>query len=340
MSWLEAVAYDRLDRANGIRLPPRIATRRMVLAVDPAPPVVAASPARTVGYDGGHDQYVELRREVRRSRRSTRGLHAPCTAASQSEDTRDRPLPVPGPAPRSAARWSRASACRTRPAQRRTRRATRCVGGRVLVGGDGRLGTAAGRPPSTRRRRHGRTSRDPTRPATRAWCSTPPASTDVATGCVAAHDFFTPAAARSLSRCPRVVVLGTPPGATLDAGERDRPARARGLHPLARQGDRPRRHRPARLRRPGRRGPASASTLRFLLSPKSAYVSGQVVRVGTGGATDAPPADAGRARSTGKVALVTGASRGIGAAIARVLPATARRWSASTCPQAAGDLPA
>ena len=33
----------------------------------------------------------------------------------------------------------------------------------------------------------------------------------------------------------------------------DRAARARGLHPLARQGDRPRRHRPAGLRRPGGR---------------------------------------------------------------------------------------
>jgi 3-oxoacyl-[acyl-carrier protein] reductase len=58
------------------------------------------------------------------------------------------------------------------------------------------------------------------------------------------------------------------------------------------------------------------STLRFLLSGKSAYVSGQVIRVGDGkveepGDWDKPLAD--------KVALVTGASRGIGAAIARVL---------------------
>jgi len=51
------------------------------------------------------------------------------------------------------------------------------------------------------------------------------------------------------------------------------------------------------------------STLRFLLSPRSAYVSGQVVRVGAG--RDVPLA--------GRTALVTGASRGIGAAIAEVL---------------------
>jgi 3-oxoacyl-[acyl-carrier protein] reductase len=51
------------------------------------------------------------------------------------------------------------------------------------------------------------------------------------------------------------------------------------------------------------------STLRFLLSPRSAYVSGQVV-------------DAGAGRDvalTGRTALVTGASRGIGASIADVL---------------------
>jgi 3-oxoacyl-[acyl-carrier protein] reductase len=50
-------------------------------------------------------------------------------------------------------------------------------------------------------------------------------------------------------------------------------------------------------------------TLRFLLSPRSAYVSGQVMRVGPG--RDVP--------LTGRTALVTGASRGIGAAIAEVL---------------------
>ena len=59
------------------------------------------------------------------------------------------------------------------------------------------------------------------------------------------------------------------------------------------------------------------STLRFFLSPKSAFVSGQVVRIGPGAAPagkvdwDSP--------LNGKVALVTGAARGIGAAIAEVL---------------------
>ena len=62
--------------------------------------------------------------------------------------------------------------------------------------------------------------------------------------------------------------------------------------------------------------PGAAGALAFLLSGRSAYVSGQFLPVTTrAGAT---PADAARPLA-GKVAVVTGAARGIGAAIVRTL---------------------
>ncbi|MET4061419.1 3-oxoacyl-[acyl-carrier protein] reductase [Arthrobacter sp. UYP6] len=62
--------------------------------------------------------------------------------------------------------------------------------------------------------------------------------------------------------------------------------------------------------------PGTAAALRFLLSGRSAYVSGQFLTVGSDAGT--LPADW-TAPLAGKVAVVTGAARGIGAAIARIL---------------------
>ena len=77
-------------------------------------------------------------------------------------------------------------------------------------------------------------------------------------------------------------------------------------------------------------GASPESALRFLLSARSAYVDGQSVRLGTG---DAPaPADW-EHPLVSKVAVVTGAARGIGAAIAEVL---ARDGAQVVC----ADLPA
>jgi 3-oxoacyl-[acyl-carrier protein] reductase len=58
-----------------------------------------------------------------------------------------------------------------------------------------------------------------------------------------------------------------------------------------------------------------AGPLRFLGTPRSAYVSGQVLRL----AAPLPGAEAWTRALSGKVALVTGAARGIGAATARAL---------------------
>ena len=62
--------------------------------------------------------------------------------------------------------------------------------------------------------------------------------------------------------------------------------------------------------------PAALGALRFFLSGRSAYVDGQFVRISS--ASGELPADADKPLA-GKVAVVTGAARGIGAAIARTL---------------------
>ena len=81
---------------------------------------------------------------------------------------------------------------------------------------------------------------------------------------------------------------------------------------------------------------AVTSTLAFLLSAKSAYVSGQVIRVG--GATPEPGSTDWQQPLRGKAALVTGASRGIGASIARTLHRDGARIVGLDVAQAAGSL--
>jgi 3-oxoacyl-[acyl-carrier protein] reductase len=153
------------------------------------------------------------------------------------------------------------------------------------------------------------------------------------------QSFFTPLL-RSLETCPRVVVLGTPPESTGSAGER---VAQRALEGFTR----------SLGKEVGRGGtvqlvyvvPAAdaavASTLAFLLSPKSAYVSGQVVRVGVHGSTTvAEPVEDWTRPLAGKVALVTGASRGIGEQIARVLHRDGATVLGIDVPQAASELQA
>ncbi len=78
------------------------------------------------------------------------------------------------------------------------------------------------------------------------------------------------------------------------------------------------------------------STLRFLLSPRSAYVSGQVVRIGVGVART-PQIDWERPLQ-GRAALVTGASRGIGEAIASTLHRDGAKLVLLDVPALADDL--
>jgi len=130
------------------------------------------------------------------------------------------------------------------------------------------------------------------------------------------RDFFTPVM-RSLEANARVVVLGTPPE-LLEGGER---VAQRALEGFTRSlGKEIGKGSTVQLVYVAEGAEAGLlSTLAFLLSPKSAYVSGQVVRIGAHGTGDVGQVADWTRPLEGKVALVTGASRGIGAEVARVL---------------------
>jgi len=121
-------------------------------------------------------------------------------------------------------------------------------------------------------------------------------------------------ALRRLGRCARVVVVGRDPALASSPAQR---AARRSLEGITRS--------VAKELRAGATAnlvlvtdgseSAALGTVEFLLSARSAYVDAQVFRVGAGAAaqaTDDRPLD-------GKVAVVTGAARGIGAEIARTL---------------------
>jgi 3-oxoacyl-[acyl-carrier protein] reductase len=134
------------------------------------------------------------------------------------------------------------------------------------------------------------------------------------TGLRALYDFFHPAA-RSLRPCGRVVVLGTAPEDCANPREATAQRALEGfVRSVAKEFGRGSTAQLVYVA-PGAED-AIESTLRFLLSPKSAYVSGQVIHVGPAAVTT--PASWVRPLE-GKVALVTGAARGIGEAIAHVL---------------------
>jgi 3-oxoacyl-[acyl-carrier protein] reductase len=162
-------------------------------------------------------------------------------------------------------------------------------------------------------------------------------ATGIATtdGLRALYDFFKDAITK-IGPSGRLLVLGTPPEL---AADRHQAVAMRALEGFTRAA--------AKELRGGATGQlvyvapgAEAnleSTLRFLLSARSAYVNGQVVRIGAGEST--PPADWDRPLE-GRVAVVTGASRGIGAAIAEVLSRDGAHVVGADIPAAGEDLAA
>ncbi|WP_019812730.1 3-oxoacyl-ACP reductase [Saccharomonospora saliphila] len=149
------------------------------------------------------------------------------------------------------------------------------------------------------------------------------------------HRFFQPTV-RSIGPSGRVVVLGTPP--ELVSG-RERIAQ-RALEGFTRTvGKELKRGATAQLVYVAEGAEEAAeSTMRFLLSAKSAFVDGQVIRVGTSGVTTAVAPENWDRPLTGKTALVTGASRGIGAAIADVLARDGAHVVALDIPAQGADL--
>ena len=134
-------------------------------------------------------------------------------------------------------------------------------------------------------------------------------------GLRALYDFFH-ATVKQLGRCGRVVVLGRPVGGQLVAGAAAQAALEGFIKSTAKE--------------IGRSGSTAnlirvasgaedrvAGPLRFFLSPASAFVSAQAVEVSTK-AAGTVTGEWTRPLS-GKVAVVTGAARGIGAATARIL---------------------
>jgi len=153
---------------------------------------------------------------------------------------------------------------------------------------------------------------------------------------LALQGFFHPTV-RRIERCGRVIVLGTPPA---DCSTPRAATAQRALEGFTRSlgkelGARGVTVQLVLVAPEGERG--LASTLRFLLSPRSAYVSGQVIHVSSA----EPPAAIDWERPfAGRTALVTGAARGIGAAIASTLARDGAQIVGLDVPALAGELQA
>ncbi|MFJ9059853.1 3-oxoacyl-ACP reductase [Streptomyces sp. NPDC102409] len=139
---------------------------------------------------------------------------------------------------------------------------------------------------------------------------------------------------RSLAAGGRIVVLGTTPS----PDDHHQAAAQQALEGFVRSlGKEIGKGTTAQLLRlaPGARAASAESTLRFLLSPRSAYVSGQVVELTAGEPGVVADWDA---PLSGRTALVTGAARGIGASVASVLARDGAQVICLDVPQAEEEL--
>jgi 3-oxoacyl-[acyl-carrier protein] reductase len=143
-------------------------------------------------------------------------------------------------------------------------------------------------------------------------------------------------AARSLLPCGRVVVIGRPPE---ECSSHRQATVQRSLEGLTRSlGKELKKGSNAQLVyvSEGAEGNIE-STLRFLLSARSTYVSAQVIRIGKPVSDVVAPADWSKPLA-GKKVLVTGASRGIGAAIAETMARDGAEVIVLDVPQAEAGL--
>jgi 3-oxoacyl-[acyl-carrier protein] reductase len=130
----------------------------------------------------------------------------------------------------------------------------------------------------------------------------------------AAHDFLAPAIKR-LRATGRVLIVGDPPGEATDPAQA---AARQALDGLVRSIAKELLNGSTAnlLYVPAGAEAALASPVRFFLSGRSAYVDGQPVTLA---AADVPTGEDPDRPLAGKVAVVTGAARGIGASIAKVM---------------------
>lgn len=150
---------------------------------------------------------------------------------------------------------------------------------------------------------------------------------------IKAYEFFSPVM-RKVENCARLIIIGVPPESVKDTrhatAQRALEGFTRALGKEVKKGS------TAQLLyvAPGAEDQIESS-LRFFLSPRSAYVSAQVVRIS---ASKTQAKLDWNKPLAGKVALVTGASRGIGEAIAKTLARDGAHVVGLDVPPLADDL--